>query len=158
MTVAALCRAIDKYAPTLLIDEADTIFVNGGGNAELRGILNAGLYRSNAFVLRCSGERHEPKVSSVWCPKAIALIGRLPATLEDRSIVIAMQRRTLEERVESFRYENASPNSNLETGGPLHSDHRDRCETSNPLPEELQTAQDLWSPLLAIADVIERRA
>ena len=86
ITVAALYRTIDHYRPTLLIDEADTIFVNGS-NAELRGVLNAGLYRSNAFVLRCIGKRQEPKLFSVWCPKAIALIGRLPSTLEDRSIV-----------------------------------------------------------------------
>jgi len=98
VTAAALMRAIDHYAPTLLIDEADTIFTNGG-SAELRGILNAGLYRSNAFVLRCSGDRKEPKIHSVWCPKAIALIGRLPTTLEDRSISIPMRRRAPEERV-----------------------------------------------------------
>jgi hypothetical protein len=60
VTVAAMTRAIDQYGPTLLIDEADTIFLNGG-SAELRGILNAGLYRCNAFVLRCAGDRKEPK-------------------------------------------------------------------------------------------------
>ena len=34
---------IDLYAPTLLPDKADTILTNGG-NAEMGGILNAGLY------------------------------------------------------------------------------------------------------------------
>ena len=158
VTVAALCRAIDKYGPTLLIDEADTVFVNGGGNAELRGILNAGLYRSNAFVLRCSGERNEPKVSSVWCPKVIALIGRLPATLEDRSIVIAMQRRTPEERVELFRYEKRFTEfeSIRRKATRWASDHREHLRNAEPaLPEHLHDrAQDLWSPLLAIADVL----
>src|SRR5713101_8429010 len=53
----------------------------------------AALYRTNAFVLRCIGKHQKPKLSSVWCPKAIALIGRLPATLEDRSIVTSLRRR-----------------------------------------------------------------
>src|SRR5437870_2252290 len=47
------CTAPLTYGPTLLIDEADTVFTNGGHN-ELRGILNAGLYRSTSFILRCS--------------------------------------------------------------------------------------------------------
>src|SRR5437016_12218953 len=104
ITVAALYRTIDHYRPTLLIDEADTIFVNGS-NTELRGVLNAGLYRSNGFVLRCIGKHQEPKLSSVWCPKAIALIGRLPATLEDRSIVTSLRRRTADQAVEPFHYD-----------------------------------------------------
>jgi hypothetical protein len=75
ITVAALYRTIDRYQPTLLIDEADTIFVNGS-NAELRGVLNAGLYKSNAFVLRC-GERQEPKMHSVWCRPYASSYSRL---------------------------------------------------------------------------------
>jgi hypothetical protein len=72
VTAAALTRAIDHYGPTLLIDEADTIFINGG-SAELRGILNAGLYRSTAFVLRCVGDRKQPKACSVWCRASAVL-------------------------------------------------------------------------------------
>src|SRR5215831_13683426 len=63
VTVASLTRAIDHYGPTLLIDEADTIF-SKGSHTELRGILNAGLYRANAFVLRCVGDRNQPKPCS----------------------------------------------------------------------------------------------
>jgi hypothetical protein len=71
VTTAGLIRVIDAYGPTLLIDEADTVFGHGG-TAELRGILNAGLYRSTAFVLRCIGDRKQPKACSVWTPKVIA--------------------------------------------------------------------------------------
>ena len=39
MTTAALFRAIDRYRPTLLIDEADTFLEQ---NEELRGVLNSG--------------------------------------------------------------------------------------------------------------------
>jgi putative DNA primase/helicase len=156
ITVAALYRTIDRYRPTLLMDEADTIFVNGS-NAELRGVLNAGLYKSNAFVLRC-GDRKEPKMHSVWCPKAIALIGRLPATLEDRSIVIALHRRSRGEPVETFRYDQV-----LEEIEPIRrkavrwaADYRNTSRSAiSAVPEQLNDrAQDLWRPLVAIAEAV----
>jgi len=157
VTAGALMRAIDHYAPTLLIDEADTIFTNGG-SAELRGILNAGLYRSNAFVLRCSGDRKEPKIHSVWCPKAIALIGRLPTTLEDRSISIPMRRRAPEERVDALHYDQlfAELEPTRRKAARWALDHMDRLAhiTVHP-PETLHDrAQDLWRPLLAIAEAV----
>jgi hypothetical protein len=150
ITPAALYRTIDPYQPTLLIDEADTIFVNGS-NTELRGLLNAGLYRSNAYVLRC-GNRKEPQWCSVWCPKAIALIGRLPETLEDRSIVIPMRRK--EEPVETFRYPRVR--DLLE---PLRRraarwarDHQKALADAEPMPPPIHDrAQDIWRPLLGIA-------
>jgi putative DNA primase/helicase len=155
ITLAALTRVIDQYAPTLLLDEADTIFVHGG-RAELRGVLNAGLYRPNAFVLRCIGERKQPKVCSVWCPKAIALIGRLPETLEDRSIVIPMRRRSPEEHVDLLHvdklFTEAETIRREATRWAL--DHRDKVGNITPgMPETLHDrAQDIWRPLLAIAE------
>jgi hypothetical protein len=155
ITIAALTRVIDQYAPTLLLDEADTIFVNGG-RAELRGVLNAGLYRSNAFVLRCIGDRKQPKTCSVWCPKAIALIGHLPDTLEDRSIVIPMRRRNPEHHVDLLHVEKLfaelEPIRRRATRWAL--DHLDKLGNLNPnVPDNLHDrAQDLWRPLLAIAE------
>lgn len=49
ITSSAFFRLIEELQPTLLIDEADT---NLRGRDELRGILNAGYYRPNAFVWR----------------------------------------------------------------------------------------------------------
>jgi hypothetical protein len=155
VTIAAFTRAIDQYEPTLLIDEADTIFTSGS-HAELRGILTAGLYRANAFVLRCTGERKEPKPCSVWCPKAIALIGRLPTTLEDRSIVIPMRRRGPGESVEIIHYDtlyrDLGPLRRKATRWALDRvDHLHNRTVS--VPETLHDrAQDLWRPLLAIAN------
>jgi putative DNA primase/helicase len=154
ITIGALTRVIDLYAPTLLIDEADTIFVNGG-KAELRGVLNAGLYRSNAFVLRCIGDRKQPKACSVWCPKAMALIGRLPDTLEDRSIMIPMRRRRPGEHVDVLHvnrlFAELEPIRRKATRWAL--DHLDNLGNTTPsVPETLHDrAQDLWRPLLAIA-------
>jgi hypothetical protein len=58
-TPAALFRAIEKFRPTLVIDEADSFF---GENEELRGLINSGPTRETAYTLRVVGEDHEPHV------------------------------------------------------------------------------------------------
>ena len=72
-------------------------------NEDLRGVLNSGHTQATAYVIRTVGEDHEPRRFGTWAPKAIALIGSLPATLADRSIDIRMQRKRPGDRVERFR-------------------------------------------------------
>jgi len=91
---AALYRAIEAYTPTLVIDEADSIFRN---NDDLRTILNSGFSRLAAYVIRTVGEDFEARAFNVFCPKAIALIGNLPDTLASRSIIVKMRRRKPDE-------------------------------------------------------------
>ena len=93
-TAAAIYRVVHKLRPTLLIDEADTFLV---GNATLRGILNLGHRKNTAFVMRAD------ETFSTWAPVAIAMIGRLPSALDDRSILIRLQRRRADEPIEAFR-------------------------------------------------------
>src|SRR5437867_5981802 len=108
----AFYRAIEELRPTLLIDEADTLLP---GNAQLRGILNAGYTRDMAYVLRVTSEpvQHsstsaKPKGGSrlarfsCWGPKAIAQIGHLPDTLRSRCILIRMQKKMAQEECERF--------------------------------------------------------
>ena len=95
ITAPAVFRTVDAYCPTLIIDEADTFL---SLKEELRGVLNSGNRKNTAYVIRLVlvGDDYEPKLFSTWCPKAFALIGRLPDTLEDRSIVVTMHRKTKE--------------------------------------------------------------
>src|SRR5713101_7250181 len=79
ITAAALYRTVEHFTPTLIVDEADTFLLN---NLALRGIINSGHARATACVVRSIG--HEPRLFSTWGARMIALIGRLPATLEDR--------------------------------------------------------------------------
>src|SRR3989454_7068429 len=88
ITVAAVYRTVDHFAPTLIVDEADTFLLT---NLALRGVINSGHTRATAFVVRTTGQ--EPRLFSTWGARMIALIGRLPATLEDRAIVLPMRRR-----------------------------------------------------------------
>jgi putative DNA primase/helicase len=148
VTPAALFRFIDKYHPTLLIDEADTFLKN---NEELRGILNAGHNRDSAFIIRLVGNQHTPRKFNTWGAKAIALIGRLPETLEDRSIVIFLKRKRTYEKVEKLpRYSTDL----IDTKCKLKRLSLDFVATPEKFtfPEGLSDrAADNWKPLLAIA-------
>ena len=90
LSPAALFRAVEAWQPTLIVDEADTFATLSD---ELRGILNAGHTRDTAFTLRAEGDSNEPRLFSTWAPKLVAAIGRLPDTIEDRSIRIPLARK-----------------------------------------------------------------
>jgi hypothetical protein len=102
---AALFRTIEKFMPTLLLDEAETLSGKSERAEFLRQILNAG-NRRGSVVTRCVGlgANLEPRDFSVFCPKVLAGIGNFPQTITDRAIVIEMQRRKDSERVARFLY------------------------------------------------------
>jgi hypothetical protein len=96
ITGPALFRAVEKWSPTVLIDEADTFLRDSD---ELRGILNSGHNKRNAWVVRTQGDDYEPRRFSTWAPKAVALIGKLPPTLSSRSLHIRLQRKLATDQV-----------------------------------------------------------
>ena len=107
---AALFRLIEKYRPTLLLDEAETLNGKGERAEYLRALLNAG-NRRNASVPRCVGQGTNQDVQefSIYCPKIVAGIGRFPETVTDRAICISMQRRKASEPISRFLYRSAAP-------------------------------------------------
>ncbi len=153
VTPAVLFRAIEKFSPTLLIDEADSFMRK---NDELRGVLNSGHTRTTATVIRAVGDDHEPRAFSTWCPKVIALIGKLPDTLADRAIEVAMRRRTAGERVERLRQDRieAECAQFRRQAARWAADHLTGLQDADPVvPVELHDrAADCWRPLLALAD------
>jgi putative DNA primase/helicase len=157
VTPAVVFRAIDRWHPTLCLDEADTIKKD---NHELRGILNSGHERSQSYTLRCVGDDHEPRRFTTWAPKCISLIGRMHPTLEDRSIRIEMRRRlpTAEnEKIERLPKLDSKEILNLlRKCARWAQDHVEALGKADPaLPKELNDrAADNWRPLLAIADAV----
>jgi putative DNA primase/helicase len=150
---AAIFRYIERCRPTLIIDEADG-FVTG--NEELRCILNSGHARDTAHVIRCDGEANEPRRFSTWAPKIVAAIGKLAATLVDRSIVISMRRRKPSESVAKLRARDTGAFETLRRKAARWStDNIERLREARPsIPEALNDrASDNWEPLLAIADL-----
>lgn len=153
ITPAALFRSLERFKPCLLVDEGDTFLTL---SEELRGILNSGYTRSGAAVIRTVGESFEPRAFSTWGPKVLAAIGKLPSTVMDRSIVIAMQRKAPGEQVERFRHSKLNDLTPLcRQAARWATDNLTALRDSDPkTPENLNDrAADNWRPLLAIADL-----
>jgi uncharacterized protein DUF3631 len=153
ITTAALFRSVEKWQPTLLIDEADTFLKH---NDEMRGLLNSGHQRSNAYVIRTTGEDYEPRRFGTWAPKAVALIGRLHPTLASRAIHIELRRKSASESIKPLR------SDRLEHLEPLRRqaarwvvDNANRLRWADPVmpPTFLNRVADNWRPLIAIADL-----
>ncbi len=150
---AALYRAVELWAPTLLIDEADTFLKD---NQELRGIINSGHTRDTAYVLRAEGDDHTPTKFNTFCCKAIAGIGRQAGTIEDRSIMIPLQRKLPHEKVKRLRHIDPEIFSTLRAKlARFAEDCGSGIGRATPeLPEALNDRElDSWEPLFAIAEL-----
>ena len=153
-STAFLFRSLELWQPTMLIDEADT-FVRE--NDELKGIINAGYTRSNAFVGRVVGDSHEPKLFKVWGAKAMAgitLERHLPDATMSRAILFDMRRKLSHERVTKLR--DAEEGVFDDTASKLArfaDDYRRQVRLARPvMPESMSDrAQDNWQALFAIA-------
>jgi hypothetical protein len=154
---AAVFRSITEEPPTLLVDEADTIFGTpkmAEKNEEMRGLLNAGHQRGR-YVLRVVGNAHAPRRFHTFSMAAIAGIGDLPDTIMDRSVVVRMRRRAENERVSPFRSKRDTPALHALRAGlaawtkPL-ADRALRLEPEMPVEDR---AADTWEPLVIVADL-----
>jgi putative DNA primase/helicase len=153
ITAAALFRTIESWQPTLVIDEADT-FIRSSD--ELRGVLNSGHTRSTAYVIRTVGDDYSPKQFSTWGAKVIALIGELPETLHDRSIVIELQRKPAGEKIKRVKdidpqLLNDLQRKLLRVSQDNESAIKNFCLPF--LPSLSNRAADNWEPLLSIANL-----
>lgn len=152
VTPAAIYRAVSAHAPTMLIDEADSFLP---GREDLRGILNSGHVKNSAYVvLTVKGEARR---FSTWCPKVLALIGSLPDTLTDRSIVIGLRRKAAGERLQKLNTLSESVFRELgRKAARWAKDNECGLIDSEPdIPDVLNDrAADNWAPLLAIAESI----
>jgi putative DNA primase/helicase len=154
ITAPALFRTVQKIRPTLILDETDT-FV--GGNEELRGVINSGHSRSLAYVVRLvevDGD-FEPRKFSTWCPMATAGIGGLHGTIEDRSVIVELERKLPGETVECL---DEAARGRLRVlarkARRWVDDHWMTLTGAKPaVPAGLHDrAADNWHPLLAVAD------
>lgn len=153
ISASALYRAIDLWKPTLLIDEADTFVKN---NEDLRSIINAGHSRKNAYAIRCDGDENKPTTFCVWGAKAICGIGRLPETIEDRSILLRLRRKLPNEKKQRLRHSNQAEWHDIRRMCLRWvKDNFELIRNAYPiLPNQLNDrAQDNWESLFKIAHV-----
>jgi len=154
MSRAAIYRSVESERPTLLLDETSWVVDQ---KDDRQGILCGGFER-NGFVENCEGESANITVRrySTYCPKAFGLIGKLTATLMDRSIEFAMQRKK-NERVERLRRRDNERHAELRRKCLRWAkDNRKTLAAIEPkLPQGLNDrAVDIWEPLLAIAEQV----
>lgn len=153
-STSALFRACELYSPTLFIDEADTFIRE---NNEIKGLINAGHTRANAFVIRVVGDNHEPKMFRVWGAKAfagIALEKHLPDATMSRGIIIQLRRKLAHESVYRLRHAEKDLFTTIASKlARFSEDYSQQVRAARTvLPEELDDrSQDNWEPLLSIA-------
>ncbi len=156
-STAAVYRSIGSdEPPTLLVDEADTIF--GGkqaeANEELRGLLNAG-HQRNRPTIRWDNARNRVEKIATFAMAALAGIGQMPDTIEDRAVVIRMRRRAPGESVSPYRHRRDGP-ALRQLANDLTEWLRgnlavlEKAEPHMPLEDR---AADTWEPLIAVADL-----
>jgi hypothetical protein len=160
---SALFREIADSRPTLLWDEIDSIFGNrkaSEANEDKRALLNAGYERGiMAIRMERSGSGFKKITYDPFCPKILAGIGHLPETIVDRSIPILIHRKLRTQSCEKYR------RRDRDLAKPIY----DSLKTWSANPELLKTLrasrpqmpdylsdrqEDIWEPLLAIADSI----
>lgn len=158
LTPGVMWRSMESTSPTILLDEADTIFGRNGSSSAhryLRGIVNAG-HRAGATVPRCVGAE-DVKQFHVFGPVALAGLGRLPDTIATRSIEIVMRRRRKGDReIRPFRlkFAGAALRKVRETVEQWASKSTfKQLATSMPQLPVKDRAADVWEPLVAIADL-----
>ena len=153
---AALVRSIGDDPPTLLLDEADTVFGPKAGDSheDLRGILNAGHSRNRPYI-RWDMLARKPEHCPTFAMAALAGIGALPDTITDRAVVVAMRRRAPGEVVARYRdRRDGAPlkelGTRLDAWVRAHLDQLRDAEPDMPVEDR---AADTWEPLIAVGDM-----
>ncbi|GAA4089869.1 DUF3631 domain-containing protein [Nonomuraea soli] len=153
-TPAAVYRSITDDPPTMLVDEADTIFgPKADGHEDLRGLLNAG-HQRNRPAKRYDANTNRVMSIPTFAMAALAGIGAMPDTIEDRAVVIRMRRRGPGETVAPYRHRRDRPALRqlaCELSAWLRADLAALEKAEPPMPVE-DRAADTWEPLVAVAD------
>jgi Protein of unknown function (DUF3631) len=156
-TIAAVVRSIGQDPPTLLVDEADTLWgtrKQADANEDLRGLLNAG-HQRNRPMLRWDVTSRTAEQLDTFAMALLAAIGELPDTIMDRAVVVRMRRRATGEQVDPYRTRRDAPplhdlRQQLATWARAHLRELQQAAPAMPLEDR---AADTWEPLIAIADL-----
>lgn len=156
---ASLIRSIDASGgnEAILLDEVDLYFNPKAGEdkSDVQAVLNSGFERGRS-VSRYDVTTRTMSKLSVFAPVAFGSIDKLPDTLEDRGIVVQIQRRLPTETVKRFlRHEVKMRTKALkERIRAWAADNVFGLQAARPeLPEDLDDrAADIWWPLFCVAD------
>ena len=151
---SALFRAVEKFHPTIMLDETEKYVEHG---SDLHALLNEG-HCKGASTWRVLGEKNELREFGVFGAVAFARNGRIPEDLEQRSIIIEMQRRLAGEQLMRLR---DGPNDHLHSVARMcarwaedRADEVDVASIDTDTGDAINRVGDNWLPLFAIADVV----
>ncbi|WP_020664084.1 DUF3631 domain-containing protein [Amycolatopsis benzoatilytica] len=151
---AAVYRSVSNDPPTILVDEADTIFgPKADGNEDLRGLLNAG-HQRNRPAKRYDATNNRVESIPTFAMAALAGIGAMPDTIEDRAVIARMRRRAPKETVAPYRHRRDRPALRTladQLAEWLRSD-LPALESAEPEMPVEDRAADTWEPLVIVAD------
>jgi hypothetical protein len=138
-TAANLYRRIDAMMVTALIDEGDNLLAHEPEfRAALNGVLSAGYRRGGVYsvAVHSNGQDWQSRDFSVFCPKAIAGIGRPPETLASRTIRIDMRpvRRTSRSRGSTLAARGPRPRRPARDGPSGRRSPSTSCAGTTPSP------------------------
>ncbi len=154
-TGPTLYRYVDKYKPTIGLDEADDIFTR---RSDLKHIINAGWTRGAKIPRQ---EKINGVYQTIWfdpfTPKLIALLGsNLPQATRTRCIELRMVPKRPDETVEDFNQEDDAEFALLRRKfARFAADHAVTLKDAKPvMPAGLHNrAAANWKLLLAIAEL-----
>jgi hypothetical protein len=152
---AALVRSIGEDPPTLLLDEADTVFGKkaADNHEDLRGIVNAGHQRNRPYI-RWDPTARAAESCPTFAMAAMAGIGDMPETIEDRAVIVEMRRRSPNEMVRPYRTRRDAPRlrrigESIAAWVEFLEDSLTDATPDMPIEDR---AADNWEPLVAVAD------
>ncbi|MCH8272980.1 MAG: DUF3631 domain-containing protein, partial [Candidatus Marinimicrobia bacterium] len=162
-TEATLFRTIETAQPTMLLDEAENY---GHKDKEVMGaqmaILRSGFSKSGT-VPRCSPKSFEVKYYHCYSPKVLAGIEEIENVLRDRVILIPMQRKLPEEKIERW-YPDKISNEIQAMRDDFYLFALEYAQAiegillTNIIPDEnslTDREKDLFEPLFSIARIID---
>jgi len=147
---ASLFRVVEGFQPTILLDETEKYIENG---SDFHALLNEGHCKGGTLT-RVIGDRLELRDFSLYGAVALARNGKFPDDLEQRSIVIEMQRRRATEELAVLRDDRAE--SLRRTASMCRrwaDDHARLLPDQDPDMDMINRNADNWRPLFAIADL-----
>ena len=149
---SALFRVVEKFRPCVLLDETEKYIEQG---SDLHALLNEG-HAKGGTVLRVLGEKFELREFAVFGPVAFARNGRLPDDLEQRSIIIEMQRRRSDEPLSELRDDRCESLQRVARMCARWAEDTAALvgDTDPDMGLMINRNADNWRPLFAIADLV----
>jgi hypothetical protein len=155
ISASSLFRIIDEFGVSLMLDEADNVFRDE--KSDLLAVFNAGRDRLTARVMRVESlgdGKFKVREFNTFTAVALSSIKALPATLQDRAIVLSLKRATHGERPERLTLTERGPL--IDVGRRLARWAADLPAQSLPRPAPTglhNRIEDSWFVLFQVAEL-----